>query len=114
MMGLGARICDALSFEAHRLTRLARIAGESERLAANLKRHADLCDAPNIKAGLETLAIAETSDAAALRDLLLLRRIRPTRSATVERDGANNWVRITNDLAAELEMVRALNGAIAE
>ena len=113
-MGLGARICDALSFEAHRLTRLARIAGESERLAQKLKRHAELCDGPNIKAGLEVLAIAETRDANALRDLLLPHRIWPTRSATIEGERANNWARVSDDLAAELEMVRALNGAIAE
>ncbi len=114
MMGFGARICDALSFEARRLTRLAQVAGDSERLAQNLKRHAELCDAPNIKTGLEALAIAEASDAKALRDLLLPRRIWPTRSATIEREGASNWARISADLAAELEMVRALNGAIAE
>jgi hypothetical protein len=113
-MGLGARICDALSFDAHRLTRLAQIAGASERLAQNLKRHAGLCDAPNIKAGLEALAIAEASDANALRNLLLPRHIWPTPLATLQRDGANNWARISEDLAAELEMVRALNGASAE
>src|SRR5438552_2183649 len=114
MMGLGARICNALSSEARRLARLAQVAGDSERLAQNLARHAELCDAPNIKAGLEALAIAEASDANALRDLLLSRRKWPTQSATSEGEGANNWARISNDLAAELEMVRALNSAFAE
>ena len=113
-MGFGARICDALSFEAHRLARLAQIGGSSERLAQNLKRHAGLCDAPNIKAALEALAIAEASDANALRNLLLPRHIQPTPPATLQRDGSNNWVRISEDLAAELEMVRALNSAIAQ
>lgn len=113
-MGIGTRIINSLSGEARRLTRLARIAGASERLAQNLKRHADLCDAPNIKAGLEALAIAETRDADALRDLLVPRLVWPARSETTQHDGANNWLRISGDLTAELEMVRALNSAIAE
>ena len=113
-MGLGTRICAALSFDARRLTRLAQIAGASRRLAANLQQHANWCDAPNIKAGLASLALAEMRDADILRDLLLPRHVAPLQAASSQHHGASNWARISDDLAAELEMVRALNGAIAE
>ena len=113
-MGLATRICAALSFDAHRLTRLAQIGAASEQLAARLQQHAALCDAPNIKAGLASLAIAEANDAADLRELLALRQAVPQQASPSQHNGSSNWARISEDLAAELEMVRAINGAIAE
>jgi hypothetical protein len=111
--GLAARVCPALSSEARRLTRLAQIAGQSERLASALERHADQCAYVNIKSGLEALARAEIADAQRLRDLLLPRGVWPVRSRTPPREGANNWARLSADLAVQVEMVRALNAAIA-
>jgi rubrerythrin len=113
-MGLVARIHNAFSSETRRLMRIAQIAGESERLAVALQRHAELCDYTNIKSGLAETAAAETADAKALRNLLAPYRVWPTRSSAPERDGANNWARLSDDLAAEVEMVRALNAAIAD
>ena len=112
-MGLAARIVSSWSFAARRLARLAQIAGASERLAGSLKRHATLCAYTNIKSGLEALAIAEAADAQALRDLLLPYQVWPAPARSHQRAGGSNWARLSDDLAAEVAMVRALNAAIA-
>ncbi|HLW70039.1 MAG TPA: hypothetical protein VKS22_05400 [Candidatus Binataceae bacterium] len=113
-MGLIARFISSLSPAVRRLERLASIGGESERLAASLKRHGGLCSLPRIREGLETLAAAEAADADVLRDLLLALGVWPARPAAPSHTGSNNWARLSADLAAEVELVRALNGAIAD
>ncbi|MGH7836198.1 MAG: hypothetical protein ACREQC_00080, partial [Candidatus Binataceae bacterium] len=90
------------------------VGGESERLAASLERHAELCGLPRIKDGLEALAAAEAVDANALHELILAHGVSPARPAAILRTGSNNWERLSADLAAEVELVRALNSAIAE
>jgi hypothetical protein len=113
-MGLISWAAASLRPKARRLTRLAQIGGESERIAGSLRRHAARCAAPRIKEGLETLAAAETADADIMRQLILARGASPARPLRQFGEGANNWARLGADLAAEVELVRALNGAIAE
>jgi hypothetical protein len=113
-MGLISWVAASLSPKARRLTRLAQIGGESERIAASLRRHATRCAAPRIKEGLETLAVAEAADADIMRQLILARGASPARPLRPLVEGSNNWARLGADLAAEVELVRALNAAIAE
>src|SRR5262245_58565621 len=101
-MGILARIVTSLSPQARLLTRLARIAGESERLAASLQRHADRCDFPGLKSAVQTLAATEAVDAGVLRKLLLARDVWPALPQESGREGSNNWARLSSDLAAEV------------
>lgn len=113
-MGIIEAIRTSLSPRTRMLRRLATIAGESERLAASLKRHAAMGDYPGLKLGLATAALAEAADAQALRVLLLAHDVWPALPTAELREGANHWARIGADLAAEVELVRSLNAAVAE
>jgi hypothetical protein len=113
-MGIIEAIRTSWSPRARLLRQLAVIAGENERLAKSLQRHAAMCDYPGLKAGLATAAIAEAADAQTLRVLLLAHDVRPALPAVELREGASNWARIGSDLAAEIELVRSLNAAVAE
>jgi hypothetical protein len=113
-MGLVAWIAASISPRARRLARLAQIGGDSERLARSLSQHAARCKPPRIKEGLETLAAAEAANANALRDLILARGAWPLRSLAPVADGSSNWARLNADLAASVELVRALDAAVAE
>jgi hypothetical protein len=113
-VGIIEAIREALSPRSRMLRRLAVLAGENERLAASIKRHAAMCDSPTLKSGLETAASAEAADAQALRVMLLTQDLWPTRSSARTSEGANHWARIGADLAAEVELVRSLNAAVAE
>jgi hypothetical protein len=113
-MGIIEAIRTSLSPRTRMLRRLAMIAGESARLAASVKRHAAMCDYPGLKSGLETAALAEAADAQTLRALLLAHDVWPALPKPELREGASNWARIGADLAAEVELVRSLNAAVAE
>jgi bacterioferritin (cytochrome b1) len=96
------------------IQQLAQIAGDNERLAGSLKRHASLCDFPRLKSGLEMLAAAERADADVLRQLVLAHNAWPLPPLLPNREGANNWERLSFDLAAQVELVRSLNSFIAQ
>jgi len=113
-MGIIEAIRTSMSPRAGLLRRLAVIAGESERLAKSLQRHAAMCDYSGLKSGLATAAVAEAADAQALRVLLLAHDVWPALPEVELREGARNWARIGSDLAAEIELVRSLNAAVAE
>jgi hypothetical protein len=113
-MGIIEAIRASMSPRARLLRRLAVIASENERLAESLQRHAAMCDYPGLKSGLATAAVAEAADAQTLRVLLLAHDVWPALPGIELREGANNWARIGSDLAAEIELVRGLNAAVAE
>ncbi len=113
-MGIIAAICESLSPRTRLLRQLAAIAGENERLAASLKHHAAMTDYPGIKSGLETAAAAAAADVRTLRGLLLAHDVWPAMPPAEFHEGANNWARISSDLAAETELMRSLNMAVAE
>jgi hypothetical protein len=69
---------------------------------------------PGIKDGLKTLAAAEDADARVLRGMVWTHHVWPTRPESSISAAANNWARLSADLDAETELIRALNGAIAE
>ncbi len=96
------------------IQQLAQIAGDNERLARSLKRHASLCDFPRLKSGLEMLAAAERADADVLRQLVLAHNGWPSPPLIPNREGANNWERLSFNLAAQVELVRSLNSLIAQ
>jgi hypothetical protein len=109
-----SRIFPCWSPRARRLERLAVIAAQSEDLSLTLARHAEQCDYPALKPGLEKLAGLEAADSRKLRAILLARGTQPATLDASASDGANNWARINADLAAEIEILRALTAAIAE
>ncbi|MGH7934623.1 MAG: hypothetical protein ACREQN_15885 [Candidatus Binataceae bacterium] len=109
VMGLFDRICTSLSPTAHPLERLAVTAGRCETLAANLKRHAAMCDYPNIKAGLGRLAEAEAVQANALRVILTAHGAWPRLPETPLHEGTSNWERVSADLALLAEIHRDIN-----
>lgn len=112
-MGIIEAIRRSMSPRARLLRRLAVIAGENERLAKSLQRHAAMCDYSGLKSGLAIAAVAEAADAQALR-VLLPHDVWPALPEVELREGASNWARIGSDLAAEVELVRGLNAAVAE
>ena len=113
-MGILEKIHSALSPRVRLLDQLARSAGRFEMLASNLKHDADLCTYPNLKAGLERLAAAETRQANTLRELLLARGAWPKMPDTQARVGSSNWERLNASLALQVHLLRDLNLEIAE
>jgi hypothetical protein len=113
-MGILERIHSALSPRIRLLDQLARHAGHLETLASNLKRDAELCIYPNIKAGLERLAAAETKQAEALREILLARGAWPKPPGRPVRTGSSNWERLHSSLKLQVHLLRGLNLQIAE
>jgi hypothetical protein len=113
-MGILEKIHSALSPRIRLLDQLARSAGYFETLASNLKRDAERCAYPNIKAGLERLAVAETRRANELREILLARGVWPRPPDTSVRAGSSNWERLNASLALEVHLLRELNLQIAE
>jgi len=113
-MGILEKIHSALSPRVRLLDQLARSAGRFETLASNLKHDAELCTYPNLKAGLERLAAAETRQANILRELLLARGVWPKTPDTSARVGSSNWERLNASLALQVHLLRDLNLEIAE
>ena len=113
-MGIIEKIHAALSPRARLMTTLAAIAGHYETLAANLKRHADECGYPNIKAGLARLAASEGTQANRLRELLQERGAWPQPPDIPIHDGSSNWERLERDLRVQVRLVRELNLQIPE
>jgi bacterioferritin (cytochrome b1) len=96
------------------LHRLAGVAGDAETLATRLTRHAQMCRYPTLKAGLKELAAAETEQAKAMRELLLADNMWPKLRDLAQREGSSNWERLQNDLALQVEILRALHSQHSE
>jgi hypothetical protein len=96
------------------LNRLAEIAADVEALANNLTRHTGMCTYPNLRAGLENLAAAETAQANAMRQLLVDNGIWPKQPSTPPHEGSSNWERLRNDLALQVKILRALYTQLSE
>jgi len=93
---------------------LAQLAGANQRLADNLKRHAELgADAPALRDGLAQLAEVERTDAQVLHDLTLADGVQPLAPRGADSQGANHWERLSADLVAQVELVRGLNDLVA-
>ncbi|MGH7916590.1 MAG: hypothetical protein ACREQE_03910 [Candidatus Binataceae bacterium] len=88
--------------------RLAVIAGRQRELADRLIRDVELCEYINLKNGLEQLAESQDAQAGNMRTLLsdygVWARL-PERPV----GGANNWERLSGDLALLVELCRELN-----
>ena len=96
------------------LERLAMVTGRYETLTQRLKRHAELCTYPNLKAGLERLAEDEASQANALKRILADLGAWPRLAETPSHDGSSNWERVSADLALQTELFRELNTQVVE
>jgi hypothetical protein len=99
---------------ARALDRLAECASRYTTLAANLARHATMCDLPTIAADLARLADATSAQAEALRRILRDRGVAPAPAAAAEPEGASNWARLNADLALQGDLARALNQTLVE
>ncbi len=95
------------------LDRLAGCAGRYATLAANLARHAAMCDLPTIAADLARLADATSAQAEALRRILRDRGAWPAPAAAGP-EGASNWARLNADLALQGDLARELNQTLVE
>ena len=113
-MGIIERIYAALSPRTRLIAELAAIAGHYEALAVNLRRHADECAYPNIKAGLARLAASEEVQANKLRELLRARGASPRLADLPLHDGSSNWERLKRDLELQVRLVRDLNLQVPE
>jgi bacterioferritin (cytochrome b1) len=113
-MGILEKIRTSLSPKTRMLERLAVVAGRYETLAQRLKRHAELCTYPNIKAGLEHLAEEEAGQANTLRRILADLGAWPRLAETPSHDGSSNWERVSADLALQTELFRELNTQVVE
>jgi hypothetical protein len=113
-MGILEKIRTSFSPKTQMLERLAVVAGRYEALAESLKRHAELCTYPNIKAGLEHLAEDKAGQANVLRRILADLGAWPRLAETPSHDGSSNWERVGADLALQTELFRELNTQLVE
>lgn len=77
---------------------LAELAGRKEALIARLERHAVKCSFPNIRAGLEHLAIGQAESFKTLRSILSDHDAWPRPPESEPHEGSNNWERLSSDL----------------
>jgi len=108
------KIRTSFSYKTRMRERLAVAAGRYETLGQQLKRHAELCTYPNIKAGLERLAEDEAGQANALRRILADLGAWPRLAETPSHDGSSNWERVSGDLALQTKLFRELNTRVVE
>jgi rubrerythrin len=112
-MGLWDSLRRALRPQERMLDELAAIAGRNEDLAGRLRRHAERCSYPNIRAGVEELAEKEMGHARALA-VIVQEHGRWPRPPEPRREGMNNWERLGGDLEILAELDTALHRAAAE
>jgi hypothetical protein len=86
------------------LADLAELAGRKEALIARLERHALKCPYPNIRTGLEGLAINQAESYKTLRSILGDHDAWPRPPESEPHEGSNNWERLSSDL----ELLRAV------
>jgi hypothetical protein len=103
-----------LSPRSRLLNRLAETAADAETLAANLTRHTEMCSYPTLRAGLEELAAEETAQANAMRQLVLQNGVWPKLPNRSSPEGSSNWERLRNDLALQIQILRALRSQLSE
>jgi hypothetical protein len=77
---------------------LAELAGRKEALIGRLERHAAKCSYPNIKGGLERLALNQAESFKALRSILSDHDTWPRPPESEPHEGSNNWERLSSDL----------------
>lgn len=113
-MGLLERIRSSLRSRPRPIDRLATIAAGYESLAAAIERHHALCRLGAIRDELRRLAAETAAQAAMIRGLSLARGITPAPAAQLAPNGANNWARLSGDLAAQMSLYRETLRALAE
>jgi len=91
------------------LAELADIAGRKQSLVERLKRHAEMCEYPNIKAGLEQLASKEAAQVKALDAILADNELWSRPPEPPSHDGSSNWERLNSDLELSAELSRRIN-----
>jgi len=90
------------------LDALPGLAGKNQALVDRLSRHAELCVYPSTKAALERLAAKETEHVKTLSEILAPHHRWAKITQLPARNGANNWERLTGDLALLSELSNEL------
>ncbi len=108
-MGILQRLWSATSPEERLLAELTDIAGRHQELAGRLARHAELCAYPNVAGSLAALAARQAEHARTLDAILSERHVWSKLPRPMGAEGANNWARVSGDLALMLELTRAMN-----
>jgi len=98
-MGLLDRIRGAFTQEPQRIDELARLAGRCEALVNRMRRHAAMCGYPAMAKEVGEIAEREALHEKELRNLLAGYNTWPRPPQTDPREGANNWERLSGDLA---------------
>jgi hypothetical protein len=98
-MGFFQRLRSSGSSEASLLEELAVLAGKNQGLVERMRRHAEICPYPNIKAGVAALAEKEARHVKALNAILSDRNVWAKLPELPLHDGSNNWARLSGDLA---------------
>jgi hypothetical protein len=97
-MGFFQRLRSPVSNEAGLLEELAVIAGRNQGLVERMRRHAEICPYPNIKAGVAALAEKEALHVKALNAILSDHNVWAKLPELPLHDGSNNWARLSGDL----------------
>jgi hypothetical protein len=113
-MGILERVRLLLSPRSRLLNQLAETAADAETLAVNLARHTELCGYPNLRAGIQELAADASTQANAMRQLLLQHGVWPNLPSRMPHEGSSNWERLHNDLTLQIKILRALHSQASE
>src|SRR5712692_4521178 len=97
-MGFFQRWRSSVSGEAGLLEELAILAGNNQGLVERMRRHADICPYPNIKAGVAALAEKEARHVKAMNAILSDHNVWAKLPELPLHDGSNNWARLSGDL----------------
>lgn len=97
-MGFFQRLRSSVSTEADLLEELAVLAGKNQSLVERMRKHADICPYPNIKAGVAALAEKEARHVKAMNAILSDHNVWAKLPELPLHDGSNNWARLSGDL----------------
>lgn len=107
-MGLFEKFRSAWSENARLMEKLAELTGRCEALTERLKRHADMCSYPAIAQDVRQVAERVARHERELRSILLDHGRWPKPPEPAAREGANNWERLSGDLAILLMFAQEL------
>lgn len=97
-MGFFQRLRSSGSSETGPLEELAVLAGNNQGLVERMRKHADICLYPKLKADVAALAEKEARHVKALNAILSDHNVWAKLPELPLHDGSNNWARLSGDL----------------
>jgi hypothetical protein len=98
-MGFFRKLRSATSSRDQLLEELAILTGKNQGLVDRMRRHAERCPYPNVKAGVNAIAEAEVAHVKMLEGILSDHNVWSRMPEAPLHDGENNWARLNGDLA---------------